>query len=156
MTDSLGHIRTSNPCRTHPQSWFNALMGDRSAVAIGACFAGAGVGHFVRADFFEAVVPSWFPDARLANQVSGAAEIALGAAMIPRRTRRTAAWGLLGLLAAVYPANIDAAINGVDIRKGDDGRFHRHEGEVADARNWIRLPLQFVFGALVWRHARRR
>ncbi len=114
------------------------------------------MGHFVRPDFFAAIVPRWFPDARVANQVSGAAEIALGVAMIPNRTRRVAAWGLLGLLTAVYPANIDAAITGVDVRKGDDGRFHRHEGEVADARNWIRLPLQFALGAVVWRHARRR
>lgn len=131
-------------------------MGDRSALALSALFTGAGVGHFVRPDFFEAIVPRWFPDARVANQVSGAAEIALGVAMIPRRTRRAAAWGLLGLLAAVYPANIDAAVNGVDVRKGDDGRFHRHEGEVADARNWIRLPFQFVLAAFVWRHTRRR
>jgi uncharacterized membrane protein len=131
-------------------------MGDRSALAVGAAFTGAGVGHFVRPDFFEAIVPRWFPGPRVANQVSGGAEIVLGLAMIPRRTRRVAAWGLLGLLAAVYPANIDAAINGVDVRKGDDGRFHRHEGEIADARNWIRLPFQFVLGALVWRHTRQR
>jgi uncharacterized membrane protein len=131
-------------------------MGDRSALAVSALFTGAGVSHFARPDFFEAIVPRWFPDAAVANQVSGAAEIGLGIAMIPRRTRRVAAWGLLGLLAAVYPANIDAAVNGVDVRKGDDGRFHRHEGEVADARNWIRLPFQFVLGAIVWRHTPRR
>ena len=120
-----------------------------------AFFTGAGVGHFTRPDFFEAVVPDWVPDKKLANQVSGAAEIALGLAMIPRRTRPAAAWGLLGLLAAVYPANIDAAINDVDIRPDEDGRFQRHVGEVKDARNWIRLPMQFLMAAWVWRHTKR-
>lgn len=111
--------------------------------------------HFARPDFFEAIVPRWIPDAGVANRVSGAAEIGLGLAMVPRLTRRAAAWGLLGLLAVVYPANIDAAINGVDVRKGADGRHERHEGEVPDARNWIRLPMQFVMAAVVWRHTRR-
>ena len=42
--------------------------------------------HFVRPDFFEAIVPRWFPSPKLANQVSGAAEIILGVGMMPRRT----------------------------------------------------------------------
>lgn len=131
------------------------MSSDRSAYAAAAFFTGAGIGHFARPDFFEAVVPDWFPDKRLANQVSGAAELALGLAMIPRRTRPAAARGLLALLAAVYPANIDAAVNGVDIRRDPEGRFQRHPGEVADARNWIRLPMQFVMAAWIWRHVRR-
>lgn len=130
-------------------------MSDGSAYAAAAFFTGAGVGHFARPDFFEAVVPDWFPDKKLANQVSGAAEIVLGLGMISRKTRPAAAWGLLGLLAAVYPANIDAAVNDVDIRPDDDGRFQRYPGEVPDARNWIRLPMQFVMAAWLWRHTRR-
>ena len=131
------------------------MSSDGSAYAAAAFFTGAGVGHFAKPDFFEAVVPDWFPDKRLANQASGAAEIALGLAMIPRRTRPAAAWGLLGLLAVVYPANIDAAVNDVDIRPDEDGRFQRHVGEVKDARNWVRLPMQFLMAAWVWRHTKR-
>jgi len=126
----------------------------QSAYGVAAFFAGAGIGHFVRPAFFEAVVPDWVPDKSLANRVSGATEVALGLAMIPRATRRPAAWGLLGLLAAVYPANIDMAVNGVDLRPTDDGGVERVVGAVPDARNWIRLPVQFVFAAWVWRHAR--
>lgn len=126
-------------------------MAKASTLALSAFFTGAGIAHFARPDFFEAVVPDWVPDKKLANHVSGAAEIALGLGLLPNRTRRASAWGLLGLLAAVYPANIDAAVNGVDIRPDDNGTFQRHVGEVPDARNWIRLPFQFVLAFFVWR-----
>lgn len=126
----------------------------QSAYAVAAFFVGAGVGHFARPAFFEAVVPDWVPDKAMANRVSGAAEVALGLAMIPRATRRPAAWGLLGLVAAVFPANIDMAVNGVDLQRDDDGGVTRVVGAVPDARNWIRLPFQFLFAFWVWRHAR--
>ncbi len=118
-----------------------------------AAFVLPGIGHFAKPDFFEAVVPDWFPDKSLANQASGAAEIAFGLGLLWPRTRKLSGWGLLGLTAAVFPANIDMAINGVEIRKDDSGRFQRYPGEVPDARNWIRLPFQAVFAALIWRGA---
>lgn len=121
-------------------------------IAAGA-FVGAGVGHFAKPDFFEAVVPDWFPDKQLANHASGAAEIALGLGLLSPKTRRAAGWGLLGLTAAVFPANIDMAVNKVDIRPDEDGTFQRYPGEVTDARNWIRLPFQAVFAWLIWRGA---
>jgi len=116
-------------------------------------FVGAGSGHFAKPDFFEAVVPDWFPNKSLANQLSGAAEIALGLGLLLPQTRKAAGWGLLGLTAAVFPANIDMAINKVDIRKDDTGTFQRYPGEIRDARNWIRLPFQAAFAALIWKGA---
>lgn len=110
-------------------------------------FTGAGVGHFTKPDFFEAVVPDWFPNKKLANYGSGAAEISLGLALLHPKTRNAAGLGLLGLTAAVFPANIDMAINKVDIRPDENGRMTRYAGEVKDARNWIRLPFQ---GVIVW------
>ena len=130
------------------------MASDRSAYALAALFTGAGISHFARPDFFVAIVPEWLGPKSLANQVSGAAEIALGLAMIPRRTRPVAAWGLLGLLAAVYPANIDMAVNDVAVRPGPDDRMQRDVGGVTDARNWIRLPVQFVLAGWVWPHTR--
>lgn len=130
---------------------------DRSAYAVGTFFAGAGVMHFARPDFFEAIVPRWFPNQKFANQASGAAEIVLGLGMIPRQTRPLAARGLLLLTAAVYPANIDMAINDVVVKPGDDGRMERVEGVTA-ARpvNLLRLPLQFVMAWAIRRHLRPR
>ena len=133
-----------------------AAPSDRSAHLTGAFFASAGVMHFVRPDFFDALVPRWFPSPKLANQVSGAAEIVLGLGMIPRRTRPLAARGLLALTAAVYPANIDMAINDVVVKPGEDGRMERVEGvKAARTVNLIRLPMQFVMAWAVWRHLRR-
>lgn len=129
---------------------------ETSARVVGAMFAGAGVTHFARPDFFEAIVPRWFPNPALANQVSGAAEIVCGLGMFPRRTRRAAAFGLLGILAGVFPANVDMYLNDVDVQPDDDGRMQRVENaEGVRTRNLVRLPFQLVFAVLVWRHTRR-
>ncbi|MEM9203244.1 MAG: hypothetical protein AAGC53_16420 [Actinomycetota bacterium] len=133
-----------------------AAPSDRSAHAAGAFFAGAGVMHFVRPDFFEAIVPRWFPNPAFANQASGAAEIVLGLGMIPKRTRPLAATGLLALTAAVYPANIDMAINDVVVKPDENGTTQRIEGvKAARPVNLLRLPLQFVMAWAVWRHRKR-
>ena len=112
--------------------------------------------HFARPDFFESIVPEWFPDKRLANYVSGAAEIALGLGLLPARTRRASALGLIALLAAVFPANIDMAVNNVEV-KPVDGRMSRSAGTaVGPGRivNWVRLPLQIPVAVAMWRIAR--
>lgn len=131
------------------------MSSSRSARLIGGAFVGAGVSHFARPDFFEAIVPRWFPNPPLTNQVSGAAEIVCGLAMFPRRTRRMGAFGLLAILVAVFPANVDMYLNDVDVVAGDDGKMARVEdADGVRARNTIRLPFQFLFAWLVWRHAR--
>lgn len=113
--------------------------------------------HFVRPDFFEAIVPRWFPSPKLANEVSGAAEIVLGTGMFHPATRPAAAKGLLLLTAAVYPANIDMAINDVVVKPGEDGRMERVEGvRAARTLNLLRLPMQFVMVWAIRRHTRRR
>lgn len=132
------------------------MASDRSAQVLGAFFTGAGVMHFVRPDFFEAIVPRWFPDPKLANHASGAAEIALGLGMFHPRTRPVAARGLLYLTAAVYPANLDMAMNDVAVLPGDDGKMERVEGvEKTRTQNLVRLPFQVLFAWALKRHTRR-
>ena len=125
----------------------------RSISAAAALFTSAGVAHFARPDFFESIVPDWFPDARLANRVSGAAEIALGLGLLSARTRRPAALGLIALLVIVFPANIDMAINRVEL-KPVDGRMTRSVGSATGPQNWIRLPLQVPVAWWLWREAK--
>ena len=133
--------------------WWRTL----EVIVIGGAFVTVGINHFLDPDFFEAIVPRWFWSPSFANEVSGAAEIILGAALIPVWSRRYAAYGLLVLLVLVYPANIDMFINDVDVVTNEYGKSVRVENASGVfARNLIRLPLQFVFAWLVWRHTKVR
>ncbi|HJP15635.1 MAG TPA: hypothetical protein QF762_01545 [Acidimicrobiales bacterium] len=129
---------------------------DIEAFLLGGSFAAAGIYHFINQDFFEAIVPRWFPNPTFANLVSGTAEIFLGLALIPKKSRRQAAWGLLLLLVAVYPANIDMFINDVGFETDEFGKTIRME-DASDVRvrNFVRLPFQFLFGWLIWRHTKK-
>ena len=65
-----------------------------------------GVKHFTNTDFFVAIVPpviSWKEEAVL---ISGIIEIELGILILFNQTRKLAAWGIILLLIAVFPANI--------------------------------------------------
>ena len=128
-------------------------MSNWSPYVAGALFTGAGVMHFAKPDFFEAIVPEWFPNAKLANQVSGAAEIALGVGMLVPQMRRASAFGLLALTAIVFPANIDMAVNKVEV-KPVDGVMARHPGAARGPQNWIRLPMQLPLAWWLWREAK--
>ena len=74
--------------------------------AFAALFVLGGVGHFVVPDFYVKMMPPYLPWHRPLVLVSGAAEIALGALLLAPESRRYAAWGLVALLVAVFPANI--------------------------------------------------
>jgi uncharacterized membrane protein len=124
-----------------------------SAITAGIFFAGAGVAHFARPDFFEAIVPDWFPGAALANRASGAAELLLGIGMFNAATRKISALGLVVLTIAVFPANIDAAVNKVE-PKLVDGRFTRSVGTATGPANWARLPVQLPLLWWLWREFR--
>ena len=65
-----------------------------------------GVKHFTNTDFFVAIVPpiiNWKEEAVL---ISGFIEIILGVLLLFNHTRKLAAWGIILLLIAVFPANI--------------------------------------------------
>ena len=65
-----------------------------------------GVKHFTSTDFFIAIVPpiiNWKEEVVL---VSGFIEVILGVLLLFNQTRKLAAWGIIILLIAVFPANI--------------------------------------------------
>ena len=90
-----------------PRSWPKRI----ALVLLAAFFVFAGVTHFTNPEFFIAIVPAWLPNAPLLVAVSGVAEIAGGIGVLIPRTRRLAGWGLIALLVAVYPANVDMALH---------------------------------------------
>ena len=73
---------------------------------IALIFLAAGVMHFVVPASYIRIVPPWLPRADLLVVVSGVAEILGGVGVMVPATRRAAAWGLIALLVAVFPANM--------------------------------------------------
>jgi uncharacterized membrane protein len=116
----------------------------RSQKALAGFFAFAGAMHFVIPRSYEAIVPPSFPRHREAVAISGVAEIVGGVAVLTRPTRRFARWWLLGLLLAVFPANVQMAVNPEQVRGLDLDRVPRWA-------LWARLPLQPLAMLWVWR-----
>ena len=117
----------------------------RSHGVLGALFIGAGVNHFVMPRPYRRIVPPWMggPPTRAAIvTVSGVAEVAGGLGVLVPRTRRLSGFGLIALLAAVFPANLHMALN--------PGEFHR----IPRWALYARLPLQPLMAWWVWRATR--
>ncbi len=123
----------------------------RSQRILTAFWCTAGALHFVRPKAYEAIMPPQIPMHREAVALSGAAEILGGLAVVHPATRGFARWWLLGVLAAVFPANIHMALNPEQVAE---------HGVPADRLpRWAllgRLPLQFVCALWVWRATERR
>lgn len=68
----------------------------------------AGILHFARSGFFLKIVPDYLPFPLEIVYVSGVCEIALGILLLIPRFSQLAAWGIIALLIAVFPANIYA------------------------------------------------
>lgn len=94
----------------------------------------AGVNHFVSPDVYVGMMPALLPAPLALVYISGIAEIAGGLGLLPRRTRKLAAWGLIALLIAVFPANVNMAVNSLPLG----------ERAVPLWALWARLPLQLV------------
>ena len=82
-----------------------------SRIIFGVLFIAAGVNHFINPGFYERIMPPYLPWHYFLVIVSGAAEVVLGTALLFSRTSRWAAWGLILLLIAVFPANLHMAMN---------------------------------------------
>ena len=78
-------------------------------ILFGFFFVVAGVTHFTNQAFFTSIVPPYLPWPVALVVLSGLAEIGLGGALLVRRTSQWAAWGLIALLIAVFPANLHMA-----------------------------------------------
>ncbi|HLL87230.1 MAG TPA: hypothetical protein VK387_07960 [Thermoleophilaceae bacterium] len=108
---------------------------------VAAVFVGAGALHFVIPRPYESIVPPALPRPREIVYASGIAEIVGGLAVLPSRARPWAGRWLIALLLAVFPANVYHAVAADEI-----------PGQpVPRPLLWLRLPLQGVLIAWVWR-----
>ena len=108
----------------------------------------AGAMHFLVPEVYVQIVPPVLPGPLTLVYVSGIAEIALGLGLLHPRTRRLAAWGLIGLLIAIFPANVYMATSGVVIEGTPGG------GDPSEIVRWGRLPLQVILVAWAWWYTR--
>ena len=115
-----------------------AVPSDRSRYWLAAFMVGAGVLHFVSPAFFERIVPKWIGHEKAVVAWSGVAEVLCGVLLAVPRTRRLGAWLTVVTLVAVYPANLQMAV--------DAGRPEQPAEWVV----WLRLPLQFPL--ITWAH----
>jgi uncharacterized membrane protein len=105
-------------------------------------YSAAGVYHFVNPKFYLRIMPSYLPFHLPLVYISGAAEVILAILLIPEQTRPYAAWLLIILLIAVFPANIQMALN-----------FYNKQHPAL----WMaiaRLPLQALFIWWAWIYTR--
>ncbi len=106
-------------------------------------FIAGGINHFSNPDPYVAIMPPYLPAPLVLVYVSGAAEVLLGILLLVPRFQRLAAWGLILLLVAVFPANLHMAIH------------PELFPEIPPAALWLRLPLQGVLIAWAYLFARR-
>ena len=102
---------------------------------------GAGTMHFVNPDYFLKIVPPYLPLHEELVLVSGICEVLLGVLLLIPRCSRMAAWGIMALLIAVFPANI---------------YIYQHQ-EILPASpviHFLRLPLQGVLVLWAFWHTR--
>lgn len=114
-----------------------------SLYIIAAIFVVGGVMHFVRPALYLSIVPPWLPAPMALVLISGAFELLGGVGVLVPATRVAAAWGLLALLVAVFPANVQMLL---------DARRHP-VSPLWEAALWARLPLQPLLMWWIWRAA---
>lgn len=112
-----------------------------SLVLLAIFMMAAGILHFVNPDFYLKIMPDYLPWHLELVYLSGVAEFVLGAALLIPRWRRLAAWGVIALLIAVFPANIYA---------------YQHQDllPAPPLVHLLRLPLQLVFILWAYWHTR--
>lgn len=79
--------------------------------SMAALYIAAGINHFANPLFYKKIMPPWLPYHYPLIYTSGVAEIVLGILLLPVSTRRWAAWGIIMLLIAVFPANVQMLLN---------------------------------------------
>jgi uncharacterized membrane protein len=105
----------------------------------------AGVLHFVMPEPFVKIVPAYLPAPLMLVYISGFFEILGGIGLLVPAVSQAAAWGLIALFIAVFPANINMAVNHIQLNGIPN----------SPALYWGRLPLQAVLIAWAWWYTRK-
>ena len=104
-----------------------------------------GFQHLLAPDAFVAIIPAKLPNPEWLNVLAGLAEIIIGVFLLEPRTRIFAAWALIALMIAVFPANVNMMLENI----GPDG-----PGSGSPVANLVRLPFQALWILWAWWYTR--
>jgi uncharacterized membrane protein len=135
---------TTAPRAPGERGWGPRKLKSMSAMKwlLGVFFVVAGMAHFVRPGIYVKIVPPYLPWPRALVYLSGACEVALGVLVLLPRFTVPAAWGLVALLVAVFPANVYMAAHAALFPK------------ISPVLLWLRLPFQGVLIAWAYWYTR--
>ena len=100
----------------------------------------AGVKHFTDPEPFERIIPDFLPFHWSLVYSSGFLEVLAGIGLLIPQLSRAAAWTLVGLYIAVFPANLYQAIHNIDVPALP------HDPPLI----WLRLPFQALLVVWAW------
>jgi len=107
-------------------------------VLLAVLMVSVGVLHFARPKPFVRIVPKFLPAPLALVYISGFFEILGGLGLLIPETRAWAAWGLIALSIAVFPANIYMLTENISLTP---------KKPIPRWALWARLPFQFLFMA---------
>ena len=107
-----------------------------TVLPLAVVFIAAGVNHFVMPTLYVAMMPAYLPAHLELVYLSGFFEMLGGAAVLSSNLRRAAGWGLIALLVAVLPANVNMAVHPESFPG------------LSPLALWVRLPIQGLL--IVW------
>ena len=114
----------------------------KSLVFMSIFYILGGTLHFIFTDFYLKMMPGYLPYHRELIYLSGLAEIILGFGLLNHNFMRLSAWGIIALLIAIFPANVNAYVEKIDL----------------GVPNWVllaRLPMQGVLIYWAYIYARK-
>ena len=115
----------------------------RNLFLLASFFVFAGVMHFVIPRSYAGIMPAWIPSPMGMVYLSGVLEILGGLGVLVPQTRRLAGAGLIALLIAVFPANVQMLANALS----------EGASPLYIAALFLRLPLQPLMIVWVYRAA---
>jgi uncharacterized membrane protein len=112
---------------------------DAARLALAIMFLFTGLSHFsaLKHDF-AAMIPAPLPNGLWVIYLAGLFEVAGAVGLLIPRTRRLAGVCLVLLLVAMFPANVNAVLNGIPL------------GGNAPTPLWVRAPMQLLYVGMVW------
>lgn len=112
-----------------------------SKLVLAIFMIGTGTMHFVNPEFFLKIMPPYLPLHKELVLLSGLCEFLLGVLLLVPAFTRWAAWGIIALLIAVFPANIHLF-------------QHQELMPASPIVHLLRLPLQGIFILWAYWHTR--